>query len=853
MSISKLELPVLMVHDLGGGWTAISLDNNSAKGFGKSAIKAQKELARILKSQSQENHGIYSSNFLNPKIGFVQVDVRTQYPFNSWLHLNTYNPTQARRIDKIQPQSNLWLYPTFKETTVKVPYVKGVSPKGEKIAQLPFFEVCFLYQTEHDLKKFAEEYALLHLGQMTNAQFLRFLIPSELSLDTITLPRAVLEKQSPEISMLQTRKTSPAIRPPKNLLEIAEELHEQGLNRRYSRAYERDKELNTLVEKLQGGNRNIILLGESGVGKTSLLIDAVEKLKKITSTADQSSNESKGNRRFWMTSGSKLIAGMKFLGQWEKRTEKLISELSHLNGVLCIEKLSELVLLGGEGPTGSIASFLMPYLARKELFLIGEATPIELDSMRRLLPNFVEFFEIVSVPNFTRDQTLKVLDRLLNDAKIKRKIEIKQGVSEKIFELFQRFQPYATFPKVGSSFINTLIQKKARYSSDPPSPEQAVKISKNRRVLPDIFQNSENFLSIADVFQWINQAFSEQPEIQKKARRSYASLSPEDVVKAFQERTGLPDVFLRNEIPLPKEEVIQWFSQRIIDQPEGVAAATRAVLTFKAGLNDPNRPLAVLLLCGPTGVGKTALAKCLAEYFFGAGAPSKNKSRLIRLDMSEYQGFDAVSRLIGPTGGDPSPFIQKIRQQPFTVILLDEIEKASPEVFDVLLNVFDEGRLTDSLGRITEFRSSLIIMTSNLGADRQQNYGFDPLPIGPRYSDLAMQFFRPEFFNRIDEVVTFYPLKAQSIEAITRKELEEIRNREGIIHAGLKLKFTDRLVKHLAQTGFDPRYGARPLQRTIENEVVVPLASWLIKEANSPKANVLLDWDQHIMIQWETL
>ena len=195
----------------------------------------------------------------------------------------------------------------------------------------------------------------------------------------------------------------------------------------------------------------------------------------------------------------------------------------------------------------------------------------------------------------------------------------------------------------------------------------------------------------------------------------------------------------------------------MIDQPEACEAAANVVMTFKAGLNDPHRPLGVLLFCGPTGVGKTEMAQALARYFFGGGGERTDKQRLIRLDMSEYAGFDAVERLLGPPHGEPSELIRKIRQQPFTVLLLDEIEKAAPDVFDVLLGVFDEGRLTDRFGRVTNFRSALIVMTSNLGADRQTPVGFDATA-RPRYRDEAMAFFRPEFFNRIDAVVTFHPL-----------------------------------------------------------------------------------------------
>jgi ATP-dependent Clp protease ATP-binding subunit ClpC len=209
--------------------------------------------------------------------------------------------------------------------------------------------------------------------------------------------------------------------------------------------------------------------------------------------------------------------------------------------------------------------------------------------------------------------------------------------------------------------------------------------------------------------------------------------------------------------------------------------------------------------------------------------------------MSEYAGFDAVERLVGPPHGEPSELIRKIRQQPFTVLLLDEIEKASPDVFDVLLGVFDEGRLTDRFGRVTNFKSAMIVMTSNLGTDRQTPFGFDA-SARPRYRDEAMAFFRPEFFNRLDAVVTFSPLGPETIRAITRKELASIAAREGLSQQGITIRWTDRLVEHLAKVGFDARYGARPLQRTIEREFVAPLAKWLLIQRSSLRT-IEGDWN----------
>jgi ATP-dependent Clp protease ATP-binding subunit ClpC len=316
----------------------------------------------------------------------------------------------------------------------------------------------------------------------------------------------------------------------------------------------------------------------------------------------------------------------------------------------------------------------------------------------------------------------------------------------------------------------------------------------------------------------------------KGKKREKSELTLADVFEAFIEQTGLPEQMLRDDLPLEFDEIEKEFTKSIIGQTAACRMAAEVIATFKAGMNDPRRPLATLLFCGPTGVGKTELAKTMSTYLFGHG---KKSDRLIRLDMSEFASPWNVERLVSKDDGTPSEFLQKVRQQPFVVVLLDEIEKASAEVFDMLLGVLDEGRLTDRFGRTTIFRSAIVIMTSNLGGAKGKSIGFEAGAEG-LYEKAVQDFFRPEFFNRIDAVVSFRPLN---------EEVADLSRRDGLAQVGLRLVAGDAMIEHLLRTGFDWRYGARPLQRVLETHVVTPLSRYLLNQPELRDAEVHIDID----------
>lgn len=608
------------------------------------------------------------------------------------------------------------MYPVSTPFTLRVTCIHGKRKDGTRHCVAPTLALRFSYQKDDPFEELLVEAVQQKLGKLTPQQLSRELMPQRITLDAVHLrdARARRESFSPQFRALQS---------------VADLLGGRSRGARIPRPHQRDEQVRLLLDRITNDRANLLLLGEAGVGKTAVLVEAIRQALRTVrekKKTDPTKHES-SRRQFWRTSGQRLIAGMQYLGQWEERCEQVIEELGETGSVLCVEDLLELVRVGGREPGASVAAFLMPYLARGELRMIAEATPTEVDACRRLLPGLADLFQIVRIPEFSAADARTVLGTLWAEGGRNFKLELGDGLADLVFRLFKRFQPYAAFPGRAAAFV--------------------------RHLLDESFQSGNR---------------------QIDATR---------VLARFQRETGLPERLLRDDIPLPHEQVLADFRGAVLGQDAACQMAAGVVTALKTGLNDPARPLGVLLFCGPTGVGKTEMAKALARYLFGAGAV---KDRLVRLDMSEYSGLGAAQRLLMSADGQVSDFIKRLRRQPFVVVLLDEIEKAAPEVHDVLLGMLDEGRLTDRFGRVTTFHSAVIVMTSNLGAERSAVVGFDGTAL-PAFERIAMGTFRPEFFNRIDAVITFQPLSRETIVALAQRELEGIARRDGLAKLNLRL------------------------------------------------------------------
>lgn len=465
----------------------------------------------------------------------------------------------------------------------------------------------------------------------------------------------------------------------------------------------------------------------------------------------------------WLLSPQRLISGMSYVGQWEQRVLAIFDESQREGHILYFDDLIGLFSAGRSRDSNlTVGALLKLQMEEGKLRLVAEATPEVWRKLREVDRGLADLFTVLHVREPDAVDTLKILIRTLQDLELAHGCEFAPETLPLVMELCRRYVRTRAFPGKGAEMLRQLA-----------------------------------------------------------ATRSGQKIGKAEVYQFFESKTGIRQRFMDRSQSLATEEVRQFFRNRIVGQDEALEAMIEGIILAKAQLNDPNRPICSMLFLGPTGVGKTECAKCLAEYYFGSA------ERLLRFDMNEFNGWDAVPRLIGDFGGRQGVLTGSVRRRPHAVILLDEIEKANSDVFDLLLQVLDDGRLTDASGVTTDFCNAIIILTSNLGAQEvkaRMGFGASVDEGTEVYVDAARRFFRPEFFNRLDRVIAFHELGKQHIEGIVHALVNRVLQRQGLHHRQMSISLDASVYHMLSQVGFKREFGARALRRAVEDHLVEPLA-----------------------------
>ena len=564
----------------------------------------------------------------------------------------------------------------------------------------------------------------------------------------------------------------------------------------------RDAEVERLRDLLASG-ASVLLVGESGSGKTAI----VEKLAARLASGRESRNSDLAKRHILECDHTAFQDQCLYVHEFETRFRAIISKCQANGVILFFENMH---LAGGSGATEgnedrTLATMLTAHLGCGRMTVVGTTTP---EGYRALLRRNVAFvnkfvrYDIAATSACETEEYLLTLRPYLRD---RCGAEIEAATLGEIIRAAERFYPGKVFPGKAFDLLKEILAAKGI----PLQPAG----SSSGQLFP------EN-ISVADVFENLGRY------------------------------TGLAPQFLRRDLPLRREDIVRYFESTVYEQKEAIDAVAHAILSFKTELNDPGKPIGVFLFSGPTGVGKTELARQLAKYLFGS------ERRLLRYDMSEFADFDGVRRFLGGTRWNSTKGLAgAIASQAFSVVLLDEIEKANPAIFNLLLQAFGEGRLTDLDGRTACLANCIFVMTSNLAADLYGRgakriglvgpswQGEDYRPTAKELTTKIKTFFAPEFVNRITQIVHFNPLSYETLRRVAKKEIDQMLERHGVRCRALRISIRPALVRILVEKGFDPEYGARPMQRAVEDLIVVPLATRLARADVPDETQITLDWN----------
>ena len=611
----------------------------------------------------------------------------------------------------------------------------------------------------------------------------------------------------------------------------------------------REREIERAIQILcRRTKNNPVLLGEAGVGKTAIVEGFAQRV------IEGNVPELLCDRRIVVLDLAMMVAGTKYRGQFEERIKAVMNEVRRTKDtILFIDELHTLVGAGGAEGAIDASNVLKPALARGEIQCIGATT---LDEYRKYIEKDSALdrrFQIVMVEPSNATETVEILKGLRDRYETHHRVQITDDAIVSAVELSDRYITGRCLPDKAIDVIDEAgARVRLKAMTRPPDlkeiDEEVERLNKEKEeaVANQDFEKAAKLRDTADKLKKKKETITR--EWREKSRETDGVVDEDVIAEVVSKMTGIPLTRMTTEDSMRLMQMEKELHSRVISQGEAVSAISKAVRRSRSGLKDPKRPTGCFIFAGPTGVGKTLLAKALAQFMFG------DDEALIQVDMSEYMEKHNVSRLVGAPPGyvgfeEGGQLTEKIRRRPYAVVLLDEIEKAHPDVFHMLLQVMEEGRLTDSFGRNVDFRNTILIMTTNAGADAIKNessLGFQKPDddasydgMKDRVGDEIEKVFRPEFLNRVDDVIVFRHLTTEDLKDVIDLELSKVRER--LMDRGFCLTLTDESKAFIIKKGSNLDYGARPLRRAIENFVEDPLSEELLKGEFEGKNHIIVD------------